>query len=198
MVYFYFYSMKYKRYLQLPVLVLGLALVILSSCHSRRAVMKGEPGEIVQPQSSIADKYSELLGVAKDSIQNGRLYAFIDNWYGTPYKFGGLDKDGIDCSGLAFLLEQQVYGITMPRMTSGQINVIKREYESDLKEGDLVFFDFDGKKFSHVGVYLQNGYIVHASSTKGVIIVPLHGAMYKYFSRCGSVTDSLTVSAQAQ
>ena len=66
--------------------------------------MKGEPGEIVQPQASIAEKYSELLGVDKGDIQNGRLYAFIDDWYGTAYKFGGLDKGGIDCSGLAFLL----------------------------------------------------------------------------------------------
>jgi len=160
--------------------------------------MRGEPGEIVKPDASIAGKYSELLGVNKSDIQNGRLYAFVDNWLGVPYRFGGLDKGGVDCSGLTVLLEQQVYGITMPRMTSGQINVIKREYESDLKEGDLVFFDFDGKKFSHVGVYLQNGYIVHASSSKGVIIVPLHGAIYKYFSRCGSVTDSLTTSAQTE
>ena len=89
------------------------------------------------------------MGVDKGDIQNGRLYAFIDDWYGTAYKFGGLDKGGIDCSGLAFLLEQQVYGITMPRMTSGQINVIKREYESDLKEGDLVFFNIDGGQFNY-------------------------------------------------
>lgn len=171
-------------------LIFIAVLIILSSCHSRKAVMKGEPGEIVKPQVSIADKYSEVLGVDKSAIQNGRLYAFIDQWMGTPYKFGGLDKDGIDCSGLAFLLEQEVYGINIPRMTSKQVTVIKREYEEDLKEGDLVFFDFDGKQFSHVGIYLQNGYIVHASSTKGVIIVPLHGAIYKYFSRCGSVTES--------
>jgi probable lipoprotein NlpC len=190
--------MKLKHYLKSPLFILGLALVVLSSCRSRKAVMKGEPGEIVQPQSSIAEKYSELLGVPQDSIQNGRLYAFVDQWYGTPYRFGGLDKDGIDCSGLAFLLEQQVYGITIPRMTSGQINVIKRQYEEDLKEGDLVFFDFDGKKFSHVGIYLQNGYIVHASSSKGVIIVPLHGAIYKYFSRCGSIDNSLITSAQTE
>jgi probable lipoprotein NlpC len=157
--------------------------------------MRGEPGELVKPQTDIAEKYSEMMQVDKSAIQNGRLYAFIDQWYGTPYKFGGLDKDGIDCSGLAFLLEQEVYGVTIPRMTSKQINVIKREYEEDLREGDLVFFDFDGKKFSHVGVYLQNGYIVHASSTKGVIIVPLHGAIYKYFSRAGAIVDTL-LSAQ--
>jgi probable lipoprotein NlpC len=180
--------MKFNRYAKFP-LIFTAALIILSSCHTRKAAMKGHPGEIVQPQASIADKYSQLLGVSKGDIQNGRLYDFIDQWMGTPYKFGGLDKDGVDCSGLAFLLEQEVYGISLPRSTSQQINVIKREYEEDLKEGDLVFFDFDGKKFSHVGIYLQNGFIVHASSSKGVIIVPLHGAIYKYFSRCGSVAE---------
>jgi len=191
---FYFYSMKLNRYPRFIVIAFA-SLVVLSSCHTRKAAMRGEPGELVKPQTDIAEKYSEIMQVDKSAIQNGRLYAFIDQWYGTPYKFGGLDKDGIDCSGLAFLLEQEVYGVTIPRMTSKQINVIKREYEEDLREGDLVFFDFDGKKFSHVGVYLQNGYIVHASSTKGVIIVPLHGAIYKYFSRAGAIVDTL-LSAQ--
>jgi probable lipoprotein NlpC len=150
--------------------------------------MKGEPGEIVKPQASIAEKYSAIMGVDVESIQNGRLYAFVDQWMGTPYKFGGLDKNGIDCSGLAYLLEQQVYGINIPRMTSQQVTAIKRKYEEELQEGDLLFFDYDGKKFSHVGVYLQNGYYVHASSSKGVIIIKLRDPYtYKYFSRCGSV-----------
>lgn len=177
--------MNKKHYLYF---ILSLSL-ILFSCHSRKAAMKGSPGEVVKPSGPIADKYAQMMGVGTGDIQNGRLYTFIDQWYGTPYRFGGLDKDGIDCSGLAYLLEQQVYGVNIPRMTSQQITVIKRKYEEELKEGDLVFFDFDGKKFSHVGVYLQNGYIVHASSTKGVIVVPLHGAIYKYFSRAGSIID---------
>jgi probable lipoprotein NlpC len=157
--------------------------------------MRGEPGEVVKPQESIAEKYSEIMGVDKSAIKNGRLYAFIDIWAGTPYKFSEQDENGIDCSGLVQLLEQQVYAINIPRSTKDQINVIKRKYEEDLKEGDLVFFDFDGKRFSHVGIYLQNGYIVHASSTKGVIVVPLHGAIYKYFSRAGAIVDA-TTSAQ--
>src|SRR6202012_1425014 len=187
--------MNVKRHLRiiLPGFVL---LAILSSCHSRRAVMKGEPGEVIKPQASIADKYAEMMGVDKSAIQNGRLYAFIDQWMGTPYKFGGLDKDGVDCSGLTVLLEQQVFGINIPRTTSQQINVIKRKYEEELVEGDLVFFDYDGKKFSHVGVYLQNGYYVHASSSKGVIIVKLHDPYtYKYFSRCGSVSAARDTTA---
>ncbi len=150
--------------------------------------MRGEPGEVVQPQADIADKYSAILQVNPGDIQNGRLYAFIDQWMGTPYRFGGLDRNGIDCSGLTVLLEQQVYGINLPRTTGEQVNVIKRKYEEDLTEGDLVFFDYDGRKFSHVGVYLQNGYYVHASATKGVMITRLHDPYtYKYFSRCGSV-----------
>src|SRR6187402_3315397 len=175
--------MNIKRYAKLGLLFFAAAIV-LSACHSKKAVLKGEPGEIVKPQADIADKYSQLMLVDKSNIQNGRLYAFIEQWMGTPYKFGGLDKDGIDCSGLALLLEQQVYGITIPRVTSQQVTVIKRKYEEELKEGDLVFFDFDGKPFSHVGIYLQNGYVVHASSTKGVMIVKLRSpSMYKYFSR---------------
>lgn len=173
--------------------------LVLTSCHSRKAAMKGQPGEIVKPQTEMAQKYSQIMGVSDRDIENGRLYAFIDQWMGTPYKFGGLDKDGIDCSGLAFLLEQQVYGITIPRMTSKQITVIKRKYEEDLHEGDLVFFDFDGKQFSHVGVYLQNGYVVHASSRKGVMIIRLRDpSMYKYFSRAGSImTDTSAAESSA-
>jgi probable lipoprotein NlpC len=172
-----------------------LMAVVFTSCKSKRAVMKGSPGEVVKPQGFIADKYAALMGVNSSDITNGRLYNFIEQWYGTPYKFGGIDQDGVDCSGLSMTLEQQVYGITIPRMTSQQVNAIKRKYEDELQEGDLVFFDFDGKKFSHVGVYLQNGYIVHASSRKGVIVVRLRDpSMYKYFSRAGSVVMSTNMA----
>jgi probable lipoprotein NlpC len=188
--------MNKNRYL---FFILVLFTVVLSACHTRRAVLKGEPGEVVKPQANIAEKYSAIMGVDVNNIQNGRLYAFIDQWMGTPYKFGGLDKSGVDCSGLSVLLEQQVFNINLPRTTSQQINVIKRKYEEDLTEGDLVFFDYDGKKFSHVGVYLQNGYVVHASSTKGVMIIRLRDpSMYKHFSRAGSImTDSLQTNTAA-
>ena len=108
----------------------------------------------------------------------------------------GMDKQGVDCSGLVYLLQLQVYDMPVPRTCALQVNNIKRKYEDELKEGDLVFFDFDGKQFSHVGVYLQNGYIVHASTRKGVIVVKLHDiGLYKYFPRGGSVLDPAEVTA---
>jgi probable lipoprotein NlpC len=191
------------------LLLFFTAAVILSSCHSRKLTVRNDPqGDynilipkrgpyvMVKADKEIADKYAELMGVKRNDIQNGRLYSFIDEWLGAPYRFGGMGKDGVDCSGLVSLLQLQVYDQPVPRTCAMQVNSIKRKYEEELKEGDLVFFDFDGKQYSHVGVYLQNGYIVHASTRKGVIIVKLHDqGIYKYFSRAGSIIDS-TTSAQ--
>lgn len=192
-----------------PIIVFALAVFILSSCSSikksQRPVYGNNGGIIAQPAGPTikrsgpyvmekpdkddVEKYSAIMSVNKSDIKNGRLYSFIDEWMGTPYKFGGLDKDGVDCSGFVYRLQQEVYDIeNMPRSTNTQINFIKRKYEDELKEGDLVFFDFDGRQFSHVGVYLQNGYVVHASTRKGVMIIKLKDPyMYKYFSRGGSV-----------
>jgi probable lipoprotein NlpC len=165
-----------------------LSVLILSSCKSRKHTLNKDAGALDKPRYSLVEKYAQLLNVPKSNIKNAKLYEFVDNWMGTPYRLGGLDHNGVDCSGFTSLLQRQVYGINIPRMTSQQVGVIKRKYEKELKEGDLVFFDFDGKKFSHVGVYLQNDYVVHASTRKGVMIVKLTDpAMYKYFSRAGSV-----------
>lgn len=159
-----------------------------TACKSKKNSLKHSKYKTEKPSNKIAAKYAEMMNVSKSSIRNGALYHFIDNWEGTKYKFGGLDKRGIDCSGLVYLIYQDVYHQKIPRTTSQQVEIIKRKYESQFKEGDLVFFDFDGKKFSHVGVYLQNGFYVHASTKKGVMIEKLRNPYtYKYFSRGGSV-----------
>ena len=54
------------------------------------------------------------------NLRSKNLYRFITDWVGVKYKFGGLDKDGIDCSGFALLLEKQIFGIDLPRISRDQ------------------------------------------------------------------------------
>lgn len=161
-------------------------LLLIVACSSKKNLNNKTSNKVVS--SSTINKYAGMMNVSPRNINNKQLYSFIDDWMGTKYRYGGLHKSGIDCSGLVYLLYKQVYNKQLPRNTSQQANVIKKKYENQLKEGDLVFFDYDGKKLSHVGVFLQNGYYVHASTQKGVIISKLKDPYtYKYFSKAGSV-----------
>lgn len=129
-----------------------------------------------------------LLGVSENSLRNDNLYRFIDVWMGVPHLSGGITKTGIDCSGFTLILQREIYHRSVARIANQMAEQVKRKFEEDLREGDLVFFDFNGQKFSHVGVYLQNNKFVHSSTGKGVIISDLKDPWYyKYFTRAGSV-----------
>lgn len=166
----------------------GCCMVNFLACKSKKTVANNAYYQ--NPKSSIVKKYADFMQVNKSDINNRNLYNFINEWEGVKYKMGGLDKNGIDCSGFVFTLYREVYGRNIPRTTSALIKLLKRKYEDELTEGDLVFFDYDGKKYSHVGVYLQNGFYVHASTKKGVLIMKLKNPYtYKFFSRCGEILN---------
>lgn len=132
--------------------------------------------------------YADLLEVNVHKLKNEYLYQLINEWMGTPYAYGGASKRGIDCSSFAGLVMNEVYGKTLPRSSEEQAKVIKRKYERQLKEGDLVFFSFGSSRINHVGIYLQNGKFVHASTSKGIIISNLRDSWYyKAFRRAGTV-----------
>jgi cell wall-associated NlpC family hydrolase len=85
---------------------------------------------------------------------------------GAPYRYGGVDPDGFDCSGLVHYSFRKI-GISLPRDTRSLRKVGMLIDLNDLATGDLVFFDQEGKKSSHVGIYLGDGSFVHAPSTGG-------------------------------
>lgn len=91
---------------------------------------------------------------------------------GIKYKFGGdTPYTGFDCSGLVAYAAEKSLGLKLPR-TSAEIAhegiSIKR---TDLKKGDLVFFNTRGRRYSHVGIYLGNEKFVHAPRTGAVVRV---------------------------
>lgn len=131
---------------------------------------------------------SKLLNVNESQLKNKSLYHFIVNWYGTPYKFGGNNQNGIDCSGFTNILFNEIYNIQLPRISRDIAEKVKRKYTKDLKEGDLVFFSFGNSGVvNHVGVYLHNNHFVHASTSRGVIISNLSEPYYgDFLVKCGS------------
>ncbi|WP_242691465.1 C40 family peptidase [Desertivirga arenae] len=171
--------------------VLLVLLMALASCKSKKMLTDSSKDRGKQFKGSLKERYAALLDVSQREIKNEKLYRFIDDWMGVPYRNGGMDKKGVDCSGFVVLLEKEIFDKSVPRIAKSMADNVKRKYEEELEEGDLVFFDFSGQKFSHVGVYLKNNRFVHASSSKGVIISNLKdGWYYKYFSRCGSAKNN--------
>ena len=84
---------------------------------------------------------------------------------GKPYRYGGASPStGFDCSGLVQWSYAQA-GRKLPRGTDDQRAVAHRIKVSELRRGDLIFFDQEGKKNSHVGIYVGNGEFVHAPSS---------------------------------
>lgn len=123
------------------------------------------------------------MDVDVESLKNVSLLSFIDDWFGTRYRYGGTSKRGIDCSALTGALLLAVYGFNMPRTAREQYDATEHISKNDLKEGDLVFFNTHGG-VSHVGVYLENDYFVQASS-HGVKISNLDDHYYAKRFICG-------------
>ncbi len=83
---------------------------------------------------------------------------------GTPYQYGGNTPAGFDCSGLVHYSYARA-GAQVPRTTRQQLKHSHRVARTELRPGDLVFFNQNGKRSSHVGLYIGDNRFVHAPST---------------------------------
>jgi len=98
---------------------------------------------------------------------------------GVPYRRGGNNAEtGFDCSGFVRAIYQQTAGLLLPRKASEQAAATEKIDKSDLKPGDLVFFNTMRRAFSHVGIYVGNGKFIHAPRPGGEVRVEDMGASY--------------------
>jgi lipoprotein Spr len=150
-------------------------------------------------QESLAKDYlSQIMGVALSATSNMKLFHFVYDWIGTPYRFGGSSRRGIDCSAFTKELYSQVFNMDIQRSSRDIFSMVSPVRKDDLQEGDLVFFKIHSRRISHVGIYLGNNRFAHASS-RGVAISSLDDAYYKrYFYRGGRMLESFKAELQKQ
>jgi len=103
-----------------------------------------------------------------------QLYQRQVQWQGTPYQLGGMSQQGIDCSGFVQLTFAEEFGVPLPRTTEAQAQLSGAVKKDELQTGDLVFFKIPNQvKLYHVGIYLEEGQFLHASTSQGVIVSDL-------------------------
>jgi hypothetical protein len=141
--------------------------------------------------SALKIKYAQLLGKDPDQIENIELLRSVDAWYGTKYKMGGTSKSGIDCSAFVQSVYLSAFGLAVPRTAFEQFKAAYHISATEMKEGDLVFFNTTGG-VSHVGIYMGNNKFAHASVARGVTVSDLFDPYYlKRFLGIGRIEKSL-------
>jgi cell wall-associated NlpC family hydrolase len=144
--------------LQEPRIALALAFAaLLAACAS---APRPQPGVIATPGQEVA--------------------AFAAGLVGTPYKFGGSDARGFDCSGLTVFAYEKV-GIAIPRTAAEQERSAVPVPLRDLSPGDLVFFRIRSLHVNHVGIYVGGDRFIHAPRSDAVVsYASLHrGGFYR-------------------
>lgn len=143
-----------------------LAFALLAGCG--QAPVKDTPAYPTGPRVNLANSV----------LVRQELYTQYRQWKGTRYEVGGLSRRGIDCSGFMYVTFKSKLGIALPRSTELQAQAGESVSRAALRTGDLVFFK-TGIFVRHVGVYLERGRFLHASTSQGVMISDLGDAYWK-------------------
>jgi len=141
-----------------------LCLVCLALMLSGCARTMVSPEEVAR-QSQPAPSYSSASHHSLVPL----LYRQHDQWKGAPYRYGGTNRRGVDCSGLVYVTFRDKLNQTVPRTTAQQSKLGQAVSRSQLQAGDLVFFK-TGEKLRHVGIYIEDEKFLHVSTKKGVMI----------------------------
>lgn len=145
-----------------------LVIVALVGCSS---VPERNAAKVVYVPGAKVDL--DNTGLVKET-----LYAQYSQWKNTKYRIGGLTRHGIDCSGFVYMTFKTKLGLVLPRSTEFQVELGESVDRNQLRAGDLVFFK-TGRIDRHVGIYLEDGRFLHASTSQGVIISGLDESYWK-------------------
>lgn len=162
-------------------------IVSTSTLENKTSINKDNLEAISSSLAGFISESDIASNVDKDEV----MFKIIE-YLNTPYLWGGTSKRGIDCSAFIQTVMYQSLGVTLPRTSFEQSQVGEVIEKSDLKFGDLIFFDTMRKgRVTHVGMYLSNGYFAHSGSKTGVAVASLDDEFYtRTFLKARRVTDN--------
>jgi cell wall-associated NlpC family hydrolase len=111
-----------------------------------------------------------------------------ETWKGVRHRLGGVDKRGVDCSGLVQSVFRDAFRVELPRTSAEQSRVGRSVPRGDIRPGDLVYF-YD-KNGDHIGVVVENRTFLHASATFGVMLSDLDAYWLPRLKRVQRVLSS--------
>ena len=126
---------------------------------------------------------SSNSGSTSVSSSASSVIAYAKTLLGKPYVWGAQGPNSFDCSGFTYYVFKNKAGIVLPRTSSAQSKYGTSVSWSNLRAGDLMFFDTNGAnngQVSHVGLYIGNGQMIHASSSqRKIVITSVNTSYYK-------------------
>lgn len=169
--------MQHKTFLILSIFVLiiwGCSSVVRfsdkSTQNKEKPIVKPLPDKKTTPKFPDNEETKNIPPSYTDNKKHP-IVEEAERWLGTPYKYGGMDKSGVDCSGLTYNVYLAI-GKVLPRTAEQQYTYTQRISRDELDIGDLIFFTNRGR-ISHVGIYIGNNSMIHSSTSNGVIRQPL-------------------------
>ena len=153
----------------------GIAVTVHSSSNGWSKVsVNGMSGYVSSSYlSSTKPSNSSSSTDSSTSSKVDKVLNFASQQLGKPYVWGAQGPNSFDCSGLTYYVYKNAAGITLPRTSVEQSKYGTTVSKSNLKAGDLIFFDTSGPNdggVSHVGIYVGNGQMIHASSSQKKIV----------------------------
>ena len=115
------------------------------------------------------------------SARASSVIAYAKTLLGKPYVWGAQGPNSFDCSGFTYYVFKNKAGIILPRTSSAQSKYGTYVSRNNLRAGDLVFFDTNGAnngQVSHVGLYIGNGQMIHASYSQKKIVIDNFNSSY--------------------
>jgi cell wall-associated NlpC family hydrolase len=130
---------------------------------------------------AVAFLFSPFMQKAEASVSWGQeATAFANQFIGKDYKWGGNTPKGFDASGFTqYIFKNSVAKMNLPHSSKEQFKLGKVVVKKNLKEGDLVFFNTNGKGVSFVGIYLENNKFMAVTVSQGVSIQSLNTKYWK-------------------